>query len=81
MIGLYLGLKTGINKHWQETVEDAARHKKWPLLIAKQSRMPAFVLMDRHGINFCGLSCLAHFPDPGVYVLWYDTFLKEAQRP
>ena len=83
MIGLYLGLKTGINKHWQETVEDAARHKKWPLLIAKQSRMPSFVLMNRAGLDFCNLraSYLAHFLDPAVYVLWYDTFLKEAKRP
>lgn len=83
MIGLYLGLTTGIHKHWKETVEDAQRHKKWPMLIAKQSRTPTFVLLDQRGLDFCDLQnhVIAHFPELDVYVLWYGAFLKEAKRP
>ena len=83
MIGLYMGLKSGVNLHWQETVEDASRHEKWPLLIAKQNRLAPFVLLSRSGLLFLDLKkhALAHFPTLGVYVLWYSVFLEFAKRP
>lgn len=83
MIGLYLGLKTGVHKHWQETLEDARRHKRWPMLVARQSRTPTFMLLTRDGVNFFDLKkhVIAHFPALRVYVLWYADFLKAAKRP
>lgn len=83
MIGLYIGLKTGIHKHWQETVQDAKDHKKWPMLIARQSRLPTFVLLSIDGVHFFDMQrkVVAHFPVLRVHVLWYDDFLKSARRP
>lgn len=83
MIGLYLGLKSGVNVHWAETCENALRHKKWPLLIAKQNRLDPFVMLSHPGLQYLDLKkhVLAHFPALGVYVLWYASFLKFAKRP
>lgn len=83
MIGLYLGLKTGIYKHWHETLDDAAKHKRWPMLIARQSRTPTFLLLNRDGLSFFGLQehVVAYFRAPAVYVLWFSDFLTHARRP
>lgn len=83
LVGLYMGLKTGINLHWQEAREDAAKHKRWPVLIAKQNRLPTFMLLTKPALDFFALEAavLAFFPSLGAYVLWFERFLQEAQRP
>lgn len=53
-IDSFLVSNTGpLNKFWETTAREARKHKKHPLLIAKQNQMPALVLtsftLDRHG--------------------------------
>ena len=83
IVGLYMGLKTGINVHWQEAKEDARRHKRWPALIAKQNRMPTFMLLSWEGIAYFELkaSVIATFHSIGAHVLWFESFLQAAKRP
>lgn len=83
MIGLYLGLKTGINKHWKELQEDASLRHKWPVLIARQNRTPTFMCLSTPAVEFFSLesAVIAFFPALDLNLLWYDVFLQNARRP
>lgn len=84
LVGLFHGIRSGINGHWGECIKKASQHHKWPLLIARQNRMNALVCLDRSGATYFDLLdprrnrtiLIANFVSQEMYVIWYNQFLK-----
>lgn len=88
LVGLFHGIKTGINAHWETCVRQAGQHKRWPMLIARQNRFPPLVILDDNGVNYLGLRdeklpllLVATFHSAKLHIIWYDEFLKHAKPP
>lgn len=82
--GTVLGNKGGLREFWQECVEEAKRHNKIPLLIAKQNNTPPIVGLNSVGVSQFKVAgkYIALLPiHGGVSLFWLETFLKYAARP
>ena len=83
--GTVLGNKGGLRSFWEECVEEAQRHGKFPMLIAKQNNTAPFICLNGVGMAFFHVTgaYLALLPGPGggMQIMWLSRFLREAKRP
>jgi len=82
--GLVTGLKTGIMDYWTVAKREAKRHKKEPIIIAKQNNLPTIMVMSLEAViklQIRGSSdcSIAHYPKLGCCLVWFDGFLKEVE--
>jgi hypothetical protein len=80
--GLLQG-RGNLSKFWRETVGLSKRHKKHPMLVAKQNHFPVFVVLDYYGLQALGLreKLLVRseqlFRGETAYVVWFKDMLAE----
>jgi hypothetical protein len=75
----YRGILTGKGKllsFWYEIKTQAGRYSKYPFLVARQNRMPAYVALGKKGLRRLGLSD-AHTV---LISIQYDLYLIELEK-
>ena len=82
----YMGLITGkghLIDFWEETKVQAKKYDKFPLLIAKQNRIPAMACLGSAGATFLGLQnrALLIATKCNLRIIPLYEFLKYAKRP
>ena len=79
----YGGLMTGkghLVEFWQETVTEAVRCEKFPLLIAKQNRISPMACLGSDGARLLGIEyrALLIAPKQGLHIIPWHEFLAKA---
>lgn len=85
LVGLFHGIKGGINKHWLQCTTQARQHGKLPMLIARQNGVKPLVFLTQDGVNVFSIDkdllIATFYSGEGLHVLWYAHFLKTAKVP
>lgn len=82
--GAVLGNKGGLTAFWKECVEEAKRHDKRPILIAKQNNTQPFICLSSIGMAEFGVKgkAIAWLPlSGGMQIMWLEKFLQHAKQP
>lgn len=80
--GTVLGNKGGLSAFWTECLEEAKRHNKIPMLIAKQNNTPPFICLNDTGmVAFKVTGKYVVLLPNGMSILWLEKFLQYAVRP
>jgi hypothetical protein len=71
-----------VNYFWHRVAEDAGKHDRAPMLIAKQNVLGEFVILNYEGVlKFELLPAPIVFSNTDAHVYRLDTFFNQARRP
>lgn len=75
--------KGNLVEFWAKAKQQAAQHKKLPMLIAKQNSQPVIVCLTKEGAEALAikLKCILTVPRINFYVFLFEDLLKWAARP
>jgi hypothetical protein len=71
-----------VNCFWTRLIDDAAAHKRLPMLIARQNLLGEFVIVDTEGVRaFNLLPAPIVFSHTDAHVYRLEQFFRHARRP
>ena len=82
--GAVKGNKGGLSAFWEEAVNEAKRHNKLPILVAKQNNTKPFVGLSPEGAKAFGIEnkWMVWLPIAGgLKMFWLEKFLQIAKVP